>query len=163
MAELSIFVPALKRKVTARETGSNKKSASKSCALSLVRQLFHLKVIEAFSGTLKKKKDEQLKPYPVKLDPQLIDSVDEVIKELELPVVNPRNIKVEPDAAPMSLIVSAAGIILAALLILLIVGRCESLGHQPGDRDTRTPGEYCRYTLDTAAAQLECLACLQHR
>ncbi|EDW58749.2 uncharacterized protein Dvir_GJ18398 [Drosophila virilis] len=106
MAELSIFVPALKRKVTARETGSNKKSASKSCALSLVRQLFHLKVIEAFSGTLKKKKDEQLKPYPVKLDPQLIDSVDEVIKELELPVVNPRNIKVEPDAAPMSLIVA---------------------------------------------------------
>ncbi|KAH8394703.1 hypothetical protein KR222_002076, partial [Zaprionus bogoriensis] len=105
MAELSIFVPALKRRVTARETGSNKKSASKSCALSLVRQLFHLKVIEAFSGTLKKKKDEDLKPYPVRLDQRLIDEVDEVIRELDLPVVNPRNIKLEPDAAPMSLIV----------------------------------------------------------
>ncbi|XP_030369057.1 dosage compensation regulator isoform X2 [Scaptodrosophila lebanonensis] len=106
MAELSIYVPALKRKVTARETGSNKKAASKSCALSLVRQLFHLKVIEAFSGTLKKKKDEELKPYPVKLAPQLVDQVDSVIKALDLPVVSPRNIKVETDSAPISLIVN---------------------------------------------------------
>ncbi|XP_017017608.1 dosage compensation regulator mle isoform X1 [Drosophila kikkawai] len=106
MAELSIYVPALKRKVTARETGSNKKSASKSCALSLVRQLFHLKVIEAFSGTLKKKKDEELKPYPVKLSPNLVDNLDEVIKVLDLPVVNPRNIKIEKDGAPIPLIVS---------------------------------------------------------
>ncbi|XP_032585877.2 dosage compensation regulator isoform X1 [Drosophila mojavensis] len=106
MAELSIYVPALKRKVTARETGSNKKSASKSCALSLVRQLFHLKVIEAFSGTLKKKKDEQLKPYPVKLREELINEMDEVIKDLDLPVVSPRNIKLDPDGAPMPLIVS---------------------------------------------------------
>ncbi|KAH8338766.1 hypothetical protein KR074_004162, partial [Drosophila pseudoananassae] len=106
MAELSIFVPALKRKVTARETGSNKKAASKSCALSLVRQLFHLKVIEAFSGTLKKKKDEELKPYPVSLSPDLVASVDEVIRMLDMPVVNPCNIKIEPDAAPISLIVN---------------------------------------------------------
>lgn len=108
MAELSIYVPALKRKITARETGSNKKSASKSCALSLVRQLFHLKVIEAFSGTLKKKKDEQLKPYPVKLREELINEVDEVIKDLDLPVVSPRNIKLDPDGAPMPLIVCAS-------------------------------------------------------
>ncbi|KAH8389920.1 hypothetical protein KR200_003975 [Drosophila serrata] len=106
MAELSIYVPALKRKVTARETGSNKKSASKSCALSLVRQLFHLNVIEAFSGTLKKKKDQEMKPYPVKLSPDLVEDLDMVIKELDLPVVNPRNIKVEQDGAPISLIVT---------------------------------------------------------
>ncbi|KAH8236917.1 hypothetical protein KR038_000178, partial [Drosophila bunnanda] len=106
MAELSIYVPALGRKVTARETGSNKKSASKSCALSLVRQLFHLNVIEAFTGTLKKKKDQDLKPYPVKLSPDLVESLDEVIKELDLPVVNPRNIKIEHDGAPIPLIVS---------------------------------------------------------
>ncbi|KAH8277710.1 hypothetical protein KR018_003980 [Drosophila ironensis] len=106
MAELSIYVPALKRKVTARETGSNKKSASKSCALSLVRQLFHLKVIEAYSGTLKKKKDGELSPYPVKLSPELVNRIDEVIAALEVPVVNPRNIKVEADGAPMPLIVN---------------------------------------------------------
>ncbi|KAL7735496.1 hypothetical protein ACLKA6_010532 [Drosophila palustris] len=106
MAELSIYVPALKRKVTARETGSNKKSASKSCALSLVRQLFHLKVIEAFSGTLKKKVDENMKPYKVKIEERHINNLDEVINALELPVVNPRNIKIEKDGAPMSLIVN---------------------------------------------------------
>lgn len=106
MAELSIYVPALNRTVTARESGSNKKSASKSCALSLVRQLFHLNVIEPFSGTLKKKKDEQLKPYPVKLSPNLINKIDEVIKGLDLPVVNPRNIKIELDGPPIPLIVS---------------------------------------------------------
>jgi len=117
MAELSIYVPALKRKVTARETGSNKKSASKSCALSLVRQLFHLKVIEPFSGTLKKKKDEELKPYPVKLAPELVNSIDEVIQVLDLPVVNPRNIKMESDGAPIPLIVSAPKLAIDLLYI----------------------------------------------
>jgi len=34
--------------------------ASKSCALSLVRQLFHFKVIEAFSGVRKKKKENEV-------------------------------------------------------------------------------------------------------
>lgn len=38
-----------------REQGSNKKMASLSCALSLVRQLYHMKEIEAFSGEKKKK------------------------------------------------------------------------------------------------------------
>lgn len=53
MAELTIYVKQLGRPITGRETGSNKQSASKSCALSLVRQLFHLGVIEAFTGSLK--------------------------------------------------------------------------------------------------------------
>lgn len=55
MAEMRIFVKQLNRTITGRETGSNKQSASKSCALSLVRQLFHLGVIEAFTGSLKTK------------------------------------------------------------------------------------------------------------
>jgi hypothetical protein len=46
--------------VSAREHGSNKMVASKSCALSLVRQLFHFKVIEAFTGAKKKKKDNEV-------------------------------------------------------------------------------------------------------
>jgi len=46
--------------VSAREHGSNKMIASKSCALSLVRQLFHFKVIEAFSGVRKKKKENEV-------------------------------------------------------------------------------------------------------
>jgi len=46
--------------VSAREHGSNKMIASKSCALSLVRQLFHFNIIEAFSGVRKKKKDSEV-------------------------------------------------------------------------------------------------------
>lgn len=53
MAEMRIFVKQLNRTITGRESGSNKQTASKSCALSIVRQMYHLGVIEAFSGTLK--------------------------------------------------------------------------------------------------------------
>ena len=44
----------------AREHGSNKKNASQSCALSMVRQLFHLKVIEAYTGVTKKKTSDEV-------------------------------------------------------------------------------------------------------
>ncbi|KFB49323.1 AGAP006599-PA-like protein [Anopheles sinensis] len=53
IAELTVFVKALNRSITGRESGSNKQSASKSCALSIVRQLYHLGVIEAFNGSIK--------------------------------------------------------------------------------------------------------------
>lgn len=92
MAELTIYVKQLQRNVTGRETGSNKQSASKSCALSLVRQMFHLGVIEAFSGTLKKEKTEdQIAPYPVKVDPELIRRASKVLDDLQI-----RPIRVNP-------------------------------------------------------------------
>lgn len=47
--------------VYANESGSNKLQASKNCALSLVRQLYHLKVIEAFTGIKKKKLGDEVK------------------------------------------------------------------------------------------------------
>ncbi len=47
--------------ITAREHGSNKKLAAQSCALSLVRQLYHLGVIEAYSGVTKKKDGETVR------------------------------------------------------------------------------------------------------
>jgi len=46
--------------IASKEHGSNKMIASKSCALSLVRQLFHFKVIEAFTGAKKKKKENEV-------------------------------------------------------------------------------------------------------
>ncbi|XP_062271002.1 LOW QUALITY PROTEIN: ATP-dependent RNA helicase A protein-like, partial [Scomber scombrus] len=60
IAEMQLFVRQLGRRVTAREHGSNKKLAAQSCALSLVRQLYHLAVIEAYSGITKKKEGERL-------------------------------------------------------------------------------------------------------
>jgi len=46
--------------IAAREHGSNKMIASKSCALSLVRQLFHFNLIEPFTGARKKKKENEV-------------------------------------------------------------------------------------------------------
>lgn len=104
MAEMSIFIKQLNRNITGRETGSNKQSASKSCALSLIRQLFHLGVIEAFSGTLKKAKvEDKLPVYPVKIDPMLIRRAHDALAELN---INP--VKVNPQIKsenPISLLI----------------------------------------------------------
>ena len=78
----------MSRNISGREASSNKQSASKACALSLVRQLFHLGVIEAFTGSLKKNKDvEELKPYDVKISTELLDEVEECLKSLDMPPV----------------------------------------------------------------------------
>lgn len=107
MAEMQIFVRDLKRTITARETGSNKQSASKSCALSLVRQLYHLGVIEAFTGTLKQKKDDQeLAPYEVNVAPEIVQEIEEVIQLLDLPTINVNNLKSDPETDLISLQVS---------------------------------------------------------
>lgn len=77
---MSIYVKQLGRYVTGRETASNKQTASKCCALSLVRQLFHLGVIEPFSGTLKKDRSaEQMKPYEVCIDPNLENELQSIL------------------------------------------------------------------------------------
>lgn len=82
---MTIFVKQLRRNITGRETGSNKQSASKSCALSLIRQLFHLKVIEAFTGTLKKAKvEDKLPPYQVKINPELIEKAQHALADLDI-------------------------------------------------------------------------------
>lgn len=70
--------------VTARESGSNKQSASKSCALSLIRQLYHLGVIEAFSGSLKKSISSVVEPYEVNVDPMLLDKVYDILQKLNI-------------------------------------------------------------------------------
>nr|XP_012139245.1 PREDICTED: dosage compensation regulator isoform X2 [Megachile rotundata] len=89
MAEMTFYVKQLGRNITGRETGSNKQTASKSCALSLVRQLYHLGVIEAFNGTLKKNKEaEQMKPYPVKISPELVTQIHDVLLSLNITPVS---------------------------------------------------------------------------
>ena len=74
--------------ISGRESGSNKQSASKSCALSLVRQLFHLGVIEAFSGSLKKKDvSAEIPAYEVAVDPNLVNETEEILRELKVGVI----------------------------------------------------------------------------
>lgn len=85
VAEMSFYVKQLGRTIFGRDTGSNKQSASKSCALSIVRQLYHLGVIEAFSGTLKKDKSSiDMKPYDVKVSPELQSQLQDCLQDLEI-------------------------------------------------------------------------------
>lgn len=101
VAELSFYVKQLGRTIHGRDTGSNKQTASKSCALSVVRQLFHLGVIEPFSGTLKKeKKAPEMPPFPVKISPTLRNQIRDCLNELN---VDPTPVKGEGDQ-PVSLL-----------------------------------------------------------
>ncbi|XP_078263717.1 ATP-dependent RNA helicase A isoform X2 [Rhinoraja longicauda] len=86
---MSLHVRQLGRKITAREHGSNKKLAAQSCALSLVRQLYHLGVFEAFTGHTKKKEIEKVEPYEVNIAGDLERQLDSVVNELGLQLAPP--------------------------------------------------------------------------
>ncbi|XP_023787422.1 ATP-dependent RNA helicase A [Cyanistes caeruleus] len=85
-AEIDIYVKQLGRRIFSCEHGSNKKLAAQSCALSLVRQLYHLGVIEPYSGQMKKK-GESLEPYEVLLSSDLENHLQKTIRELSLQIV----------------------------------------------------------------------------
>ncbi|TKS79274.1 ATP-dependent RNA helicase A [Collichthys lucidus] len=89
IAEMQLFVRQLGRRITAREHGSNKKLAAQSCALSLVRQLYHLGVMEAYSGVTKKKEGETLEPFDVNVSPDLQQQLATVVQELGVHVPPP--------------------------------------------------------------------------
>ncbi|CAH0390358.1 unnamed protein product [Bemisia tabaci] len=98
--EMAIYVRQLNRTITGRETGSNKQTASKNVALSIVRQLYHLGVIEAFSGSIKPKTATQMTPFEVRLAPELEREVFDVLDALE---IKPNPIKRESNE-PVSLV-----------------------------------------------------------
>ncbi|XP_027724206.1 ATP-dependent RNA helicase A isoform X2 [Vombatus ursinus] len=86
---MTIYVKQLGRRIFAREHGSNKKLAAQSCALSLVRQLYHLGVVEAYSGLTKKKEGETVEPYTVHLSHDLEHQLQNVVQELCLEIQPP--------------------------------------------------------------------------
>uniref|UniRef100_H2YB32 RNA helicase n=1 Tax=Ciona savignyi TaxID=51511 RepID=H2YB32_CIOSA len=87
IAELTVYVKKLGRSLHAREHGSNKKNASQSCALSLIRQLYHLNVIEPYTGATKNKVSDE--PYPVNIDPQIEQQLSDLLENLKIPAVCP--------------------------------------------------------------------------
>ncbi|XP_009081934.1 PREDICTED: ATP-dependent RNA helicase A, partial [Acanthisitta chloris] len=88
IAEMNIYLKQLCRRISSREHGSNKKLAAQACALSLVRQLYHLGVIEPYSGQTKKK-GESLEPYEVSLSPELENQLQKTVRDLSLEIVPP--------------------------------------------------------------------------
>ncbi|XP_019592839.2 ATP-dependent RNA helicase A isoform X2 [Rhinolophus sinicus] len=89
IAEMTIYIKQLGRRIFAREHGSNKKLAAQSCALSLIRQLYHLGVIEAYSGLTKKKEGETMEPYKVNLSQDLENQLQNTVHELNLEIRPP--------------------------------------------------------------------------
>ncbi|KAL1423814.1 hypothetical protein MTO96_003731 [Rhipicephalus appendiculatus] len=87
-AEMAFFVRKLNMRIQAKEQGSNKQMASKSCALSLVRQLYHLGAIEAYSGVAKKKTESKLEPYQFALPEEVTEDLSETIKALNIETVH---------------------------------------------------------------------------
>ncbi|TNN30309.1 ATP-dependent RNA helicase A [Liparis tanakae] len=82
IAEMQLVVRQLGRKVTAREHGSTKKLAAQSCSLSLVRQLFHLQVLEAFSGPPRRGEGQPLEVFEVQVPADLQQQLVGVVQAL---------------------------------------------------------------------------------
>uniref|UniRef100_A0A673JEF0 RNA helicase n=1 Tax=Sinocyclocheilus rhinocerous TaxID=307959 RepID=A0A673JEF0_9TELE len=89
IAEMTIFVKQLGRKVFVREHGSTKKLAAQSCALSIVRQLYHLGVIEAYTGQTKKKEGESVDVYEVNLSDDLQQQIHSIVQKLAIQIPSP--------------------------------------------------------------------------
>nr|XP_022341971.1 LOW QUALITY PROTEIN: ATP-dependent RNA helicase A-like [Crassostrea virginica] len=89
IAEMKFYVNKIRQNIHAREHGSNKQVASKSCALSLVRQLYHMGVIEAYTGQTKKKDQDKLEVYEVSVNPEAMVQVDRTLQEWNINFVPP--------------------------------------------------------------------------
>uniref|UniRef100_A0A673GKI0 RNA helicase n=1 Tax=Sinocyclocheilus rhinocerous TaxID=307959 RepID=A0A673GKI0_9TELE len=87
--QMTIFVRQLGRKVFAREHGSTKKLAAQSCALSIVRQLYHLGVVEAYTGQTKKKEGETVDVYEVNLSDDVQHQIHSIVQELGIQIPPP--------------------------------------------------------------------------
>ncbi|XP_064617044.1 LOW QUALITY PROTEIN: ATP-dependent RNA helicase A-like [Liolophura sinensis] len=97
IAEMDVHIRKLQKTIKGREHGSNKQMASKSCALSLVRQLYHLKLVEAYTGETKKKVADKVPPYEVGVSPDLVKQVDSVLELWNIkPVSKPSCKQEEP-------------------------------------------------------------------
>lgn len=75
--------------IFAREHGSNKKLAAQSCALSLVRQLYHLGVIEPYSGQTKKKEGESVSPVGNVLQSAIVYMLQHTVEACRLLMWSP--------------------------------------------------------------------------
>jgi ATP-dependent RNA helicase A len=89
LAEINFYVPKLHRSLQARESASTKKSAERSASLSIVRQLFHLGAIPAYTGeTTKKKSETEFDPIYGDFDDDLAAELKTAVQELGINVAD---------------------------------------------------------------------------
>ncbi|VDM08986.1 unnamed protein product [Wuchereria bancrofti] len=104
VAEVSLFVPKVRRTFSARAEGSTKKTAEATCALSLMRQLFHNQLVDAYTGQKKKKTAGNLADISFIVN-------DELSKEIAhyLALVGVDEVQPSPEASasnPVSLLIT---------------------------------------------------------
>ncbi|CAD6198421.1 unnamed protein product [Caenorhabditis auriculariae] len=104
VTEAALFVTALKRNVMGRGQGSTKKVAESSCAMNIVRQLFHFNIIQSFTGPRKKTAANTLPEIPVNMHDELKVRLREFVRNsgVELPLISEETATPE---APVSIIV----------------------------------------------------------
>ncbi|VDK61767.1 unnamed protein product, partial [Anisakis simplex] len=83
--------------------GSSKKVAEASCALSLIRQLYHNGFIGAFSGDRKKKTADQLDEIPVNVNEDLSNQIAAYLNEMNISEV--KEFDNASPSSPLSLII----------------------------------------------------------
>ncbi|CAK5111499.1 unnamed protein product [Meloidogyne enterolobii] len=107
VAENELFLPRLNRTIYGRGQGSTKKIAEATCALSIVRQLFHIGAIPSSSDKLsptKNRKADNLAEIKVHVDPGLVARIEKYLGDVGVePVVDGLE-QTTPDA-PKSLLV----------------------------------------------------------
>ncbi|KAL3990479.1 Helicase associated domain (HA2) family protein [Acanthocheilonema viteae] len=104
VAEVSLFVPEVRHTFSAKAEGSTKKTAESTCALSLMRQLFHNKLVGAYTGRKKKKTAGNLPDIPVIVSDELSE---EIARYLALVGINEVQPSLEASVSkPVSLLVT---------------------------------------------------------
>lgn len=93
VAEHCLFVNG--RRISGRGEGSTKKVAEATCALSLIRQLYHLKAVGPADAKSSKKNVDCLPSIDVNINPQLVDRMKKYLNQVGIVPVQNFN-----DAAP---------------------------------------------------------------
>ncbi|CAA90409.2 ATP-dependent RNA helicase A [Caenorhabditis elegans] len=98
-----IFVPQINKNLVGKGTGSNKKVSEAACAMNIVRQMFHLNIMQSYSGPIKKSKVSTLPEIAISIPEDLSTRVTEYVRScgLELPEINETSATPE---APTSLL-----------------------------------------------------------
>ncbi|XP_065917877.1 ATP-dependent RNA helicase A protein-like isoform X2 [Dysidea avara] len=91
-AEMTIYVPKLRRTLHVKEHAGTKKQAGNVLALELVTQLYHLGVIEACKAPGDKKSANQIDPKDVAIPADVCQMIERVLQDLSItPVMQPED------------------------------------------------------------------------
>ncbi|XP_050425485.1 dosage compensation regulator-like [Adelges cooleyi] len=91
-AKISVYIKLLDIHVAACQPGKSKLAASNRCSLSVIRQLFHMDIVEGYSSSMSSTEKSDIlhkkKSYKVNVDQQLVDRVYDVLDKFSVePVI----------------------------------------------------------------------------